>query len=47
MNFAVLPPEINSLRMFTGVGSGPMWVAAMAWEGLAAELGSSADSFPW
>jgi PPE-repeat protein len=45
MHFSVLPPEINSLRMFTGVGSGPMWVAAMAWEGLAAELGSSADSF--
>ena len=45
MNFSVLPPEINSLRMFSGAGSGPMLSAAAAWEGLAAELGSAADSF--
>jgi PPE-repeat protein len=45
MNFSVLPPEINSLRMFSGAGSGPMLAAAAAWEGLAAELGSAADSF--
>src|SRR5262249_237709 len=45
MNFSVLPPEINSLRMFTGAGSGPMLEAASAWEGLAAELGSAAQSF--
>ncbi|MFV4440198.1 PPE domain-containing protein, partial [Mycobacterium tuberculosis] len=24
MNFSVLPPEINSGRMFFGAGSGPM-----------------------
>ncbi|WP_459797420.1 PPE domain-containing protein, partial [Mycobacterium riyadhense] len=24
MNYSVLPPEINSLRMFAGAGSGPM-----------------------
>ncbi|WP_459758299.1 PPE domain-containing protein, partial [Mycobacterium riyadhense] len=24
MNFSVLPPEVNSLRMFSGAGSGPM-----------------------
>ncbi|REL60594.1 PPE domain-containing protein, partial [Mycobacterium tuberculosis] len=24
MNYSVLPPEINSLRMFTGAGSAPM-----------------------
>ncbi|WP_155769736.1 PPE domain-containing protein, partial [Mycobacterium asiaticum] len=39
MSFWVLPPEINSLRMFSGAGSGPMVEAAAAWEGLAAELG--------
>ncbi len=45
MNFSVLPPEINSLRMFSGAGSGPMLEAAAAWAGLADELGSAADSF--
>ncbi|WP_373195745.1 PPE family protein, partial [Mycobacterium marinum] len=45
MNFSIFPPEINSLRMFTGAGSAPMLQAAAAWEGLAGELGSAADSF--
>ncbi|WP_029401483.1 PPE domain-containing protein, partial [Mycobacterium tuberculosis] len=45
MNYAVLPPELNSLRMFTGAGSAPMLAAAVAWDGLAAELGSAASSF--
>ena len=45
MSFLVLPPEINSLRMFLGAGSAPMLEAASAWEGLASELGSAADSF--
>src|ERR1700761_4389811 len=44
-NFLVLPPEINSLRIFAGAGSGPMLSAATAWDGLAAELGSAASSF--
>lgn len=39
VNFSVLPPEINSGRMFFGAGSGPMLAAAAAWDGLAAELG--------
>ncbi|EFP49415.1 hypothetical protein TMKG_00771, partial [Mycobacterium tuberculosis SUMu011] len=34
MNYAVLPPELNSLRMFTGAGSAPMLAAAVAWDGL-------------
>ncbi|WP_415823751.1 PPE domain-containing protein, partial [Mycobacterium basiliense] len=33
MNFAMLPPEINSLRMFSGAGSAPMLGAAAAWGG--------------
>jgi len=45
MNFSVLPPEVNSLRMFLGAGSAPMLEAAAAWNGLASELGSAADSF--
>lgn len=45
MNFSIFPPEINSLRMFTGAGSAPMLQAAAAWDGLAGELGSAADSF--
>jgi PPE-repeat protein len=45
MNFSVLPPEVNSARMFSGAGSGPMLEAAAAWDGLASELGSAAASF--
>ena len=45
MNFQVLPPEINSLLMFSGAGSAPMLAAAAAWDGLASELGSAASSF--
>ncbi|EUA01584.1 PPE family protein [Mycobacterium kansasii 824] len=45
MNFSVLPPEINSFRMFSGAGSGPMLAAAAAWAGLADELGSAAAAF--
>ena len=45
MNFSVLPPEVNSARMFSGAGSAPMLTAAAAWDGLASELGSAASSF--
>ncbi|MGO9506388.1 MAG: PPE family protein, partial [Mycobacterium sp.] len=45
MSFFTLPPEINSLRMFIGAGSAPMLQAAAAWEGLAEELGTAAQSF--
>jgi PPE-repeat protein len=45
MNFAMLPPEINSSRMYAGPGSGPMLAAAAAWDGLAAELYSAASSY--
>ncbi len=44
-SFFVLPPEVNSARMYLGAGSGPMLQAAAAWEGLAGELGSAASSF--
>ncbi|EUA18709.1 PPE family protein [Mycobacterium kansasii 662] len=43
--FAWLPPEINSARIFAGAGAGPLFAAASAWEGLAAELAGAASSF--
>ncbi|CRH12049.1 PPE-family protein [Mycobacterium tuberculosis] len=43
MSFVVLPPEINSLRMFIGAGTAPMLAAAAAWDGLAEELGTAAS----
>src|ERR1700728_1841472 len=45
MDFAFLPPEINSGRMYVGPGSGPMLAAAAAWDGLATELHSTATSY--
>ena len=45
MDFAVLPPEINSGRMYAGPGSGSMLAAAAAWDGLAAQLHSTAASY--
>ncbi len=45
MDFAAFPPEINSARMYSGPGSGPMLAAVVAWDGLAAELYSAASSY--
>ena len=45
MDFAMLPPEVNSGRMYAGPGSGPMLAAAAGWDGLAAELQSTAASY--
>ena len=45
MDFAALPPEVNSGRMYSGPGSGSMLAAAAAWDGLAAQLRSTAASF--
>jgi PPE-repeat protein len=45
VSFLTLPPEINSALMFSGAGSAPISEAAAAWDGLASELGSAADSF--
>lgn len=45
MDFAVLPPEVNSARMYAGPGSGPMLAAAMAWDELAAALQTTANSY--
>ena len=45
MDFALLPPEINSGRMYAGPGSGPMLAAAAAWDELATGLQSTAASY--
>jgi PPE-repeat protein len=45
MDFGMLPPEINSGRMYTGPGAGPMLAAAAAWNDVATQLHSSAASY--
>ncbi|HXY63228.1 MAG TPA: PPE family protein [Mycobacterium sp.] len=45
IDFAVLPPEINSARMYSGPGSGPLLTAGAAWSRLAAEMRSAAASY--
>jgi PPE-repeat protein len=45
MDFATLPPEVNSARMYAGAGAGPMLTAAAAWDGLAADLRATATSY--
>jgi PPE-repeat protein len=45
MDFGALPPEINSARIYSGPGSGPMLAAADAWDNLASELNSSAAAY--
>lgn len=45
LDFGALPPEINSARMYSGPGSGPMMAAAAAWNALAAQLSASAAAY--
>ena len=41
MDFALLPPEVNSGRMYSGAGAGPLLAAASSWDALGAELHSA------
>lgn len=45
MDFGALPPEVNSLRMYTGPGSAPLQAAAAAWDRLAVELHATAAAY--
>jgi PPE-repeat protein len=45
MSFSLIPPEINSALMYSGAGSGPLLEAATAWDGLAADLETTATQY--
>ncbi len=45
MDFATLPPEVNSGLMYAGPGSGPIIAAAASWDSLAAEVSSAASDY--
>ncbi|MFZ0717967.1 PPE family protein, partial [Mycobacterium sp.] len=45
MDFATLPPEVNSGLMYAGPGSGPMIAAAASWNNLASEVSSAAGDY--
>jgi PPE-repeat protein len=45
MDFGLLPPEINSARIYAGPGSAPMLAAAASWDSLAAELSTTAEEY--
>jgi PPE-repeat protein len=45
MDYAFLPPEINSARIYTGPGPGAFLAAAGSWDSLAAELSTTAETY--
>ncbi len=45
VDYGALPPEVNSSRMYAGPGSSPILAAAAAWDGLAAELGTTSAGY--
>lgn len=45
IDFATLPPEVNSGLMYTGPGAGPMLTAAAAWDVLATQLYATASAY--
>lgn len=45
VSYPMLPPELNSLLMFSGAGPAPMLQAAAGWDALADELATAANTF--
>ena len=45
MDFAALPPEVNSGLMYSGPGAAPMMTAAASWDNLAVEMYSAASDY--
>jgi PPE-repeat protein len=45
IDFAALPPEINSARMYSGAGAAPLLAAAASWEALSVDLAQAATEF--
>ena len=45
MSFMMFPPEYNSALMYSGAGAGPLMAAASAWDELAADLETTANSY--
>lgn len=44
-DYSLLPPEVNSTRMYGGPGAGSMQAAAASWDSLSAELRSTANTY--
>ena len=45
LDYALLPPEVNSTRIHAGPGSAPLMTAAASWRSLAAELSTAAEAY--